>query len=258
MLGPSYASDIWSLGCTIIELLTGRPPFAEIHNGMSGEKGGFLPYLRIEVQEADPPSSPSGSHVPNRRRRPPSHPRRILARTSVFPRRMLSQRSSDASERGTVVRARVASSSSRLPRGTLLCLLPFLSPSKLTSCSPLAQLRPQDSIPFLRRVSTFHQPQPSLPFSQPMSASPKRQSLPAPHRVQQNPEKRYSSPYQVLGGRSEVSLAARRSEECYGTQPSVAIPLLHLRSSPTAPAHAWVKTSFGKSTFPTISWCFWL
>lgn len=34
--GASAASDIWSLGCTIIELLTGRPPYAEITNSMSG------------------------------------------------------------------------------------------------------------------------------------------------------------------------------------------------------------------------------
>ena len=35
--GASPASDIWSLACTIIELLTGRPPYADVENGMSGE-----------------------------------------------------------------------------------------------------------------------------------------------------------------------------------------------------------------------------
>lgn len=37
MEGASTASDIWSLGCVIIELMTGRPPFADCANGMAGE-----------------------------------------------------------------------------------------------------------------------------------------------------------------------------------------------------------------------------
>ena len=35
--GASTKSDIWSLACTVIELLTGRPPYADIANSMSGE-----------------------------------------------------------------------------------------------------------------------------------------------------------------------------------------------------------------------------
>jgi len=28
--GASFASDVWSLGCTIIELLTGKPPYHDL------------------------------------------------------------------------------------------------------------------------------------------------------------------------------------------------------------------------------------
>jgi serine/threonine protein kinase len=34
--GASPKSDIWSLACTVIELLTGQPPYTEITNSMSG------------------------------------------------------------------------------------------------------------------------------------------------------------------------------------------------------------------------------
>jgi serine/threonine protein kinase len=55
--GASPKSDIWSLACTVIELLTGRPPYAEIANGMSGE----FPVQLCLCSSADE----RVSHVPN-------------------------------------------------------------------------------------------------------------------------------------------------------------------------------------------------
>ena len=34
--GARTASDIWSLGCTIVELLTGQPPYSDLPNSMAG------------------------------------------------------------------------------------------------------------------------------------------------------------------------------------------------------------------------------
>ena len=42
--GASTKSDIWSLGCTVIELLTGRPPYANITNSMSGKLFNFVSF----------------------------------------------------------------------------------------------------------------------------------------------------------------------------------------------------------------------
>ena len=49
--GASRASDIRSLGCTVIELLTGRPPSAGVSNGKSGKLN--FSYLRPEFNNGN-------------------------------------------------------------------------------------------------------------------------------------------------------------------------------------------------------------
>jgi serine/threonine protein kinase len=47
--GASTKSDIWSLGCTVVELLTGRPPYADVGNVMSGEQKKIVLLLRFWI-----------------------------------------------------------------------------------------------------------------------------------------------------------------------------------------------------------------
>lgn len=104
--GASPKSDIWSLACTVIELLTGRPPYAEIANSMS---------VMFRIVEDDMPPLPEGCS-----------PLLEDFLTQCFDK--------DPTKR---------------PSADLLCEHQWLK----MNWGVHKELRPQDSIPFLRRVS---------------------------------------------------------------------------------------------------------
>ncbi|KAJ3795230.1 STE/STE11/cdc15 protein kinase [Lentinula aff. detonsa] len=104
--GASPKSDIWSLACTVIELLTGRPPYGDIANSMS---------VMFRIVEDDMPPIPTG----------------VSPLLEDFLKQCFHK---DPSQR---------------PSAELLCEHQWLK----QSWDGYKQLRPQDSIPFLRRVS---------------------------------------------------------------------------------------------------------
>ncbi|KAG6860876.1 hypothetical protein C0995_006431 [Termitomyces sp. Mi166 len=103
--GPSPKSDIWSLACTVIELLTGRPPYADISNSMT---------VMYSIVEDDIPPLP------------PCSPLLRDFLTKCF--------NKDPRRR---------------PNAEMLFEHPWLK----QNWGIHKELRPQDSIPFLRRVS---------------------------------------------------------------------------------------------------------
>ncbi|KZT20097.1 hypothetical protein NEOLEDRAFT_1151562 [Neolentinus lepideus HHB14362 ss-1] len=104
--GASTKSDIWSLACTVIELLTGRPPYAEIANSMT---------VMFRIVEDDMPPVPEGC--------------------SDLLRDFLMQ----CFNKDPTMR----------PSAEMLCEHEWLKKNWIGA----KELRPQDSIPFLRRVS---------------------------------------------------------------------------------------------------------
>ncbi|KAJ3509510.1 hypothetical protein NLJ89_g5191 [Agrocybe chaxingu] len=156
--GASTKSDIWSLGCTVIELLTGRPPYAEIANSMS---------VMFRIVEDPMPPLPDGC--------------------SELLKEFLEQCfDKDPTQR---------------PSAEMLCEHPWLKKNWVA----MKELRPQDSIPFLRRVSTDLQKvdalrllsQLEIPES-PVSASPGKHDdvgKPSP-----NPRRASSSSIRPGGG----------------------------------------------------------
>ncbi|KAJ6581497.1 hypothetical protein B0H19DRAFT_927936 [Mycena capillaripes] len=104
--GASPKSDIWSLACTVVELLTGRPPYAEIANSMS---------VMFRIVEDDMPPLPEGCSP------------------------LLEDFLTQCFNKDPIKR----------PSAELLCEHQWLK----KNWGAHKELRPQDSIPFLRRVS---------------------------------------------------------------------------------------------------------
>ncbi|KZS94330.1 kinase-like protein [Sistotremastrum niveocremeum HHB9708] len=175
--GASTASDIWSLGCTIVELLTGRPPYGEIANSMS---------VMFHIVEDDMPPMPPGI----------SDPLRDFL-TRCFQK--------DPRKR---------------PSAEILFEHEWLK----ADWGKYKELRPQDSIPFLRRVSADLAKTDMVRQLSLMGVDMSGQeygALPSPFDERPQPVKRLSTGLSspLLPGRAE---------------------------SPVPRAHSFVKTTFNK------------
>lgn len=161
--GASKKSDIWSLACTVIELLTGRPPYGEISNTMTV-------MFRI-VEDKMPP---------------------IPEECSELAREFLLQCfDKDPTQR---------------PSADILFEHPWLK----QNWGIYKELRPQDSIPFLRRVSAdLHKSEAVrfLPqFDLPMSCSPESPAVLKESPSAQSPlEQRFSASSVLPLGENDFS-----------------------------------------------------
>ncbi|KAG8956069.1 hypothetical protein FRC03_010981 [Tulasnella sp. 419] len=117
--GAVPASDIWSLGCTVVELLTGRPPYAEIRNSVS---------VMWKIVTEDSPPLPEGC----------------------------------SEELQDFLNSCFQKDPAKRPSADVLFEHPWLK----QSWGLLKELRPQDSVPFLRRVSVDLQKVDIARFSQ--------------------------------------------------------------------------------------------
>ncbi|GAA5872447.1 hypothetical protein JCM16303_004521 [Sporobolomyces ruberrimus] len=123
MKGALPASDIWSLGCTVVELIDGRPPYSDLV-AMSA-------MFRIVEDENGPPVPSSSSPK---------------------------------------LRAFLARCFQKDPKNRPTATELFDDPWLLQHFVPHSDLRPQDSLPFLRRISgDYQRSRPCLDLSRPTS-----------------------------------------------------------------------------------------
>ncbi|KAG2157725.1 uncharacterized protein EDB93DRAFT_1078401 [Suillus bovinus] len=173
--GASTKADIWSLGCTVVELLTGRPPFGDITNTMTV----MFRIVEDEMPIPEECSEPLKDFLQQCFQKEPS----------------------------------------MRPDAELLCEHPWLK----KNWDALKELRPQDSIPFLRRVSTELQ----------------KTDLAYVASVDIN---RIESPFSVASVQEEPSESPRRR---LSSGPSSPISLPQ-HTSFTPRDHSFIKTTFGK------------
>ncbi|TFK83688.1 Pkinase-domain-containing protein [Polyporus arcularius HHB13444] len=176
--GASTKSDIWSLACTVIELLTGRPPYADIANSMSV-------MFRI-VEDASPPL-----------------PEDCSESLQDFLKWCFNK---DPAKR---------------PNAEQLCEHDWLK----NHSAAHKELRPQDSIPFLRRVSAdMQKTKMNVRYLADMEKPHSETAIPSDRRVSQDQGISGSPPARPRlsnGPSSEVSFSPRGE-------------------------HSFVKTTFGK------------
>ncbi|BGP36943.1 Protein kinase of the Mitotic Exit Network [Rhodotorula kratochvilovae] len=213
--GALPASDIWSLGATIVELIDGRPPYADLV-AMSA-------MFRI-VED------PNGPPIPER-----CSPELKAFLARCFRKNPKERPSAEDLFADPWLLKHFDISLVRLPSHQLL---PKSAPLTSLLSSLSQDMRPQDSLPFLRRISTEYRRTPLVAptFSLADALAERSSTLkpPAPQFVKDEPQ-----------GRTSFDSGYSAGDE-RGKSPE---PLAHTQASEEAPPrpHSFVRSSFSKA-----------